>query len=227
MEFTTGTAADIWVPVDVAGSLRTADLEHMGVGRASAEWDMGLGDVVRAAKVAAGESVSEVEGDQPSVRVQEGFVFETIVDYVLAGVAWDEAVDLAFKRYALCVRPWLRQVRLVKDRIRGTPDALDPRVPEMVSIKSTRRSLRKARSADDFEENFWTWTMQEKGYCHMAGLTQVRWIVWWQAGDYSRGKGTGPQVLEAAATFTQAELDANWSGVCAIAARERARKAAA
>jgi hypothetical protein len=215
-----------WTPVDISGSLRSADLQAMGVGRQSAEWDLGMGDVTRAAKIAAGENVGEVPGDQPDVRVQEGFIFETVVDYTLAGVPFDEAVDLAFKRYALAVRPWLRQIRLVKDRIRLTPDAIDPRVPEIVSVKSTRRSLRNARTQDDFESNFWTWVMADSGYALAAGLDRVRWIVWWQAGDYSKGKGTGPQVLEATARFSGDELEANWKGVCAIAARLRAKEAA-
>lgn len=228
MEFLSGTPDDIWVDVDIEGQLRTSELEPMGRNRASSEWDFGLGDVVRIAKVAAGENVGEVEGDQPSVRVQEGFMFETVVEYMIAGLPFDAAVDLAFKRYMLHLRGGIvRQVRLVKDRIRGTPDALDPFVPQHESYKSTRRSLRHARSAVDFEANFWTWVMQEAGYCHMAGIDRVRWIVWWQAGDYSKGKGTGPRVMEATARFSAGELEANWNGVCAIAARERARREAA
>lgn len=221
MEFLSGTLDNVWVPLDIEGSMRDADLRPMGEGRASPEWDLGMSSVIHAAKLAAGESVGDVDGDQPGVRVQEGFLFETVVDYVLAGVAFDEAVDLAFKRYALSIRPWLRQVRLVKDRIRLTPDAIDPLVPEIVSIKSTRRSLRNARTAEDFEAHFWTWVMADSGYAHVAGFNRVRWIVWWQAGDYSRGKGTGPCVLEATAQFTQDEMERNWQGVCAIAARLR------
>lgn len=227
MHFLTGTPDDIWEPFDVAGSMRTADLEPMGTGRTSPEWDLGLGEVIHMAKVAAGENVGEIEGDQPSVRPQEGFWFETMVEYLLAGVSFDEAADLAFKRYMLHVRKdVVKQVRVMKDRIRGTPDAIDPTVPELWSIKATRRTLRKARSAADFEENFWTWCMQEKGYCHMSGLDRVRWYVWWQAGDYSKGKGTGPQVLTAAASFERDELERNWNGVLAIAARLRAEEAA-
>lgn len=211
---------DVWVPVDVAGQLRSADLQKMGVGRAG----LHLGDIIHDARVAAGEAVGDVEGDQAGTRIQEGFLFETIVDYTLAGVAFDAAVQLAFKRYALSLRPWLRQVRLERDGIRGTPDALDPRVPELVSCKATRRTLRRARTADSFEAQFWPWVMQEGGYLHMAGLDCVRWIVWWQAGDYSRGKGTGPQVLEAAARFTRADLEKNWRGITAIAQRKVARE---
>jgi len=210
-----------WTPLDVEGSLRRADLTRFGEGRAAG---LHLGRIVHIAKEAAGENVEDVPGDQPSVRVQEGFLWETVVEYVLAGAPVDEAIALAFKRHMLHLRTGVvTQLRLELDGIHGTPDALDPSVPQLESYKSTRRSLRYARTADDFEAHFWTWMMQEKGYCKMAGVDRVRWMVWWQAGDYSRGKGTGPQMLEATAQFSAEELDANWRGVCAIAARERER----
>jgi hypothetical protein len=215
-----------WRPVDIAGALRSADLQAMGVGRTSPEWDLGMGDVVRDWKIAAGENVSDVPGDQPGVRIQEGFWWETAFDYLLAGMDFDSAVDMAMKRYMLSVRPWLRQVRLVRDRIRMTPDAIDPMVPEIISVKSTRRTLRDARTADDFENNFTGWVMADMGYALAAGFDRVRWIVWWHAGDYSRGKGTGPQVLEATARWSADELKANWDGVLQIAARLRAKEAA-
>lgn len=225
MEFLSGTPDNIWEPIDIAGSLLRADLTRFGEGRAPG---LHLGAVIHAAKVAAGENVGEVEGDQPSVRVQEGFLFETALEYLLAGAPFDEAVNLAFKRHWLHLRTGvLQQLKLERDGIHGTPDGLDPVVPQMESVKSTRRSLRKARTRDDFEANFWTWCMQEKGYCFMAGIRQVRWIVWWQAGDYAKGKGTGPQVLEATARFDEDELEQNWTGVLAIASRLRAAKEAA
>jgi hypothetical protein len=222
--FLTGTPDNIWEPIDVAGNLVRADLTKFGEGRAPG---LHLGSVIHTAKVAAGENTGEIEGDQPSARVQEGFIFETIVEYVLAGMSFDEAAGLAFKRHMLHLRRGIvTQLTLELDAIHGTPDALNPAIPELESYKSTRRSLRKARTADDFESNFWTWCMQEKGYCHMAGVKQVRWIVHWAAGDYSKGKGTGPQMVEAVARFDDDELAANWAGVLTIAARMRAREAA-
>jgi hypothetical protein len=212
-----------WTPLDMEGSLRTADLRRMGEGRAEG---LHLGAIIRAAKAAAGERLDAPEGDQPGVRVQEGFLFETIVEYLIAGIPFDEAVNLAFKRYCLSLRAGIvKQIALERDGIHGTPDALDPSVPRLESYKSTRRSLRNARTQVEFEQHFWTWVMQEAGYCHMAGFDRVRWIVWWQAGDYSRGAGTGPCVLEATARFTQDEMAANWKGVCAIAERLRSEAA--
>lgn len=208
-----------WTPLDVAGNMRTADLRPMGEGRADG---LHLGAIIHAAKVAAGEKVGEVEGDQPGARMQEGFLWETALEYILAGAHFDDAVELSFKRYCLALRGHVvKQIALERDGVHMTPDGLDPQVPQLESYKSTRKSLRYARTGEDFEAHFWTWVMQEKGYLYAAGLDQVRWIVWWQAGDYSRGKGTGPMVLEATAKFTRDELEANWRGVMAIAERLR------
>lgn len=219
MKFLTGSSADIWEPLDIEASLMRADLSAFGEGR---EPGLHLGAVIHAAKVAAGEKTDEIEGDQSSVRVQEGFLFETVVEYLLAGAPMDEAIALAFKRHCRALRGDLvKQVTLVQDGIHMTPDWIDPTVPELVSCKATRRTLRRARTPEDFEQNYWTWCMQEKGYCHAAGINRVRWIVWWMAGDYSKGAGSGPRVLTAAAEFGADELRENWEGVCAIAARLR------
>jgi hypothetical protein len=43
-----------------------------------------------------------------------------------------------------------------------------------------------------------------------VGVDTVRWIVLWQAGDYSRGVGQGPQMLESTGVFTADELMENW-----------------
>lgn len=223
-----------WAPIDVEGNLRRADGSLFGEGRPAG---VHLGQIIHAAKVASGENTGEVEGDQPSVRVQEGFIWETVVEYIVAGLPVDEAVELAFKRYCLMLRKGVvQQLRLERDGIHGTPDGLNPlgpavasmgwpAEPELESYKSTRRSLRNARTGPDFEANFWTWVMQEGGYCMMAGLRRVRWIVWWQAGDYSKGKGTGPQMLEARGRFDDEELARLWHGICMIRDRIAGGKA--
>jgi hypothetical protein len=225
-----------WAPLDVAGTLIRADGTAFGEGRPAG---LHLGRVIHEAKIASGESTGEVEGDQPSARVQEGFIWETVVEYVIAGLPVDEAVELAFKRHCMMLRSGVtKQLQLVRDEIHGTPDGLNPMgpavvipelgiawpaEPEMESYKATRRSLRHARTQSDFESQFWTWVMQEAGYLHMAGLRRVRWCVWWLAGDYSKGKGTGPQMLEARARFEVDELAKMWHGVCMIADRIKGR----
>jgi hypothetical protein len=196
---------------------RTADLQRMGVGRAGG---VHVSDCIHFAKVARNENVGNIPGEQPWLRAQEGFLWETALEYMAAGVPRNEAMDMAFKRYALSLREGLvKQIVCERDGIVGTPDALNEALGQLESYKLTRRTLRKAR--EDFAENFWTWVMQEQAYCHMVGVDSVRWIVLWQAGDYSRGIGSGPQCLEKTGTFTVPELESNWKDMLAIAERLR------
>lgn len=219
-----------WSPIDVIANARTADGTVVGSDRVAT--DLHLGRIIHEAKVASGENVGMVPGDQDGLRMQEGFILETVVDYVLAGMRFDDAIQIAFKRYGLQILPWVRQVHLEADGIKMTPDGLDPFAvsiadgapePELVSIKATRRTLRNARTLEDFSAHFWTWFMQEQGYLRAAGLRQVRWIVWWIASDYSKGKGTGPSLLDCRVKFDQEELDQNWKGVLMIADRLRGK----
>jgi hypothetical protein len=94
-----------------------------------------------------------------------------------------------------------------------TPDALDPKAGRLESYKATRRSLRKAYTAEEFETNFWPWLVQEMSYALACGVDECRWIVLWAAGDYSKGAGSGPRTLECIVQWTRAELEANWESV--------------
>lgn len=183
-----------------------------------------LGEIIREMKVAAGESIESPDGDQEGVRIQEGFLWESAVEYMLGGVSLDVAMSLAFKRHLWALRSGIvRQLSLEKDGVFMTPDAYDPLAERLESYKVTRRTLRKALTADDFETNFWTWCVQEKAYCLAKGVDSVRWIVLWQAGDYSKGVGSGPKVLEATATWTAQELVDNWRVVMAHASAMRGK----
>ena len=106
-----------------------------------------------------------------------------------------------------------KQVSVQRDGIWMTPDALDPERGLIESYKMTRRSLRNARTQADFEANHWIWCGQEQAYALACGVDTCRWIVLWQAGDYSRGVGSGPQMLECTATWTAEELVSNWQTV--------------
>jgi hypothetical protein len=104
----------------------------------------------------------------------------------------------------------VKQIAVQRDGIHMTPDGFNSVAGELESYKVTRRTLRNARTQEDFESNFWAWCVQEKSYCLAVGVDTVRWIVLWAAGDYSRGPGSGPQMLTCVATFTAAELVENW-----------------
>jgi len=165
-------------------------------------------------KVGVGENVGGIAGDQENVRMQEGFLWESALEYVAAGLPLDEALNIAFKRYMVNIRQGVtKQIKSERDGIHMTPDAFNPEAGELESYKMTRRSLSKARTQDGFEGNFWPWFVQEKSYCYALGVDTVRWIVLWQAGDYSKGVGSGPQMLTCTAVFTPKELVDNWTVV--------------
>jgi hypothetical protein len=199
--------------------MRDSQLRGKGEGRPGG---LHLSGIIHRMKVAAGENVGGIDGDQEGVRMQEGFLWESALEYVAAGMKLDEALEVAFKRYMIEVRSNITtQIMVEKDGIHMTPDAFNPTVGEIESYKVTRRTLRKARTQEDFEENFWPWLVQEKSYCYAVGVDTVRWIVLWQAGDYSKGVGSGPQMLESTAVFTPEELVENWRVVLAHAAAMR------
>ena len=190
---------------------RSDELRPMGEGRPPG---LHLGAIIKRMKIAMGEKVTDIEGDQPFVRMQEGFLFERALEYVVGGMPLDEALEVAFKRYMFALRDnVIKQVRAERDGIHMTPDGWDPVAGEIESYKMTRRTLRKARTQEDFEANYWSWLVQEKSYCLALGVDTVRWIVLWQAGDYSKGLGSGPQLLTCKATFTPEELVENWKVV--------------
>ena len=190
---------------------RDSEMRKQGEGRSPG---LHLGTVIHRMKVAVGENVGAVDGDQDGVRMQEGFLWEAALEYVCAGLPLDEALEVAFKRYMVAVRSGItKQIAVEKDGIHMTPDAFNPVAGELESYKVTRRSLKNAKTQDEFEQNFWPWMVQEKSYAYAVGVDTVRWIVLWQAGDYSKGVGSGPQMLECTAVFTPDELVQNWRTV--------------
>lgn len=188
--------------------MRDADLRAKGEGRPAG---LHLSDVIRRMQVAVGDKVGAIEGEQDGLRMQEGFILEIALEYVAAGMGLDAAMDVAFRRYMMATRaPVVKQVKAELDGIHMTPDGFNPEAGEIESYKLTRKSFAKAREKSEFETNFWHWLVQEQAYCRALSVDTVRWIVLWQAGDYSKGVGSGPRLLTCTATFTPEELDKNW-----------------
>lgn len=210
-----------WQPIDVTGL--DASLMPMGHGRGE---ELHLGAILKEKKIAAGENVDDIPGEQPWLRAQCGFLWEVAVEYVVAGMPIDEAIELAFKRHMRALRPMARQLKLELDGIRMTPDGLWERAS--LSWKATWRGLGKAATLEDFEANFWTWHDAEKAYCYgmqKAGLlpegeATCRFEVLWIRGDY-RGAG-GPKALGCEVTWTPEELEENWRIILQV--RERMGK---
>jgi hypothetical protein len=215
-----------WTAIDVAGL--DAALQPMGTGRGA---ELHLGAIIREMKVAAGGNVSDIPGEQPWLRAQVGFLWEAAVEYVVAGMGIDEALELAFKRHMRALRVMSRQVRLERDGIHMTPDAIEGRA--LLSWKATWRGAGKAgygatdheEGLRDFEDNFWHWMVAEKAYAaaaQVAGLlpegdATCRFEVLWVRGTY-RGAG-GPLALATEVTWSEAELRSNWDVVLKNAAR--------
>ena len=204
-----------WAPFPIEDNMLSAELKRSGEGRPSG---LHLSHVLHKMKEAAGENVGGIPGDQPGVRMQEGFLWETALEYMIAGMSLDEALETAFKRYMVALRGGMStQVKLEKDGIHMTPDGFNSEKGELESYKMTRRSFARAQTQEEFENNYWTWIMQEQSYAYALGVDTVTWIVLFQAGDYSKGRGTGPICVQATATFSAEELAQNWKIILANA----------
>lgn len=197
-----------WTQFPIDAEMRDSDLRTR---TQEAPWRTGLhiGQAIQLMRQDAGESVGGPEDDQAGVRMQEGFLWETVLEYRWQGVPLDEAFELAWKRLMVTVRGGVtKQVRLERDGWRGTPDALGDGFIE--SYKCTRKSFAKAETQGAFDNYFWPWLVQERAYALMAGVDTVTWIVLWQCGDYGKGIGTAPTALQLTCRFTAEELAANW-----------------
>lgn len=178
-----------------------------------------LSQIIHQMKIGMGDKVGPVESDtQPDLRLMEGFLFETALEYMHGGVPYDQAMDLAFKRMMMKVREGVStQIHLEKDGIKMTPDGFNEKEGYLESYKLTRRTFRKAKTQQLFEENYWAWLCQEKAYAWALGVDEARWYVLFQAGDYGKGVGTGPICMTCQCTFTVDELKDNWDNVLKVA----------
>lgn len=191
-----------WSPFPL-GTVLSADLKPTGDREG-----LHLSQVLDRMAKAMGETYSG--NDDPSVRFTAGFVFETAVEYMLAGMTHDEAMDASFRRHMMTIRAGVTtQVHLEKDGIKGTPDALNKVLGEIESYKNTWKKL--PATQDEFESKFWRWCWQESSYAYMGGIDTCRWIVLFNNGDYRAIRG--PVVMQATATWTAEELLSNWQTV--------------
>lgn len=191
---------------------RREDLSKFGEGRAPG---LHVSQAIKRMKMAVGENVNPIPGEQDFLRPQIGFFWEYALEVMAAtGCTVDEALTVALKRHASEDRTkLLKQIRLERDGIHGTPDGLDEDTGTFESYKATWRSFRGCDTLEGFEDKFWTWQLQEKAYCAMAGHLKCRWIVLWVCGDYSRP--IGPRVLETTVTWTEDEVEQAWESIVA------------
>lgn len=114
------------------------------------------------------------------------------------GFLWESVLSRALAEHC-SERPG--EVEL--DGIVGSPDGYDPDTGVVDEYKSTWKSIRNAHP-----ENVWKWMVQVKAYCKMLGANVVRFHVLYINGDY---KGSGPLYRSYLFSFTDQEIDENWS----------------
>lgn len=200
-----------WSEFPAHKNILSADLEPMGEGRPEG---LHLSEILHEWKIGNAERVGSSDGEQEGVRLIEGFLWETALEYMSAGMGFDKAMEIAFARHMTALRSdVVTQLRLEKDGIHMTPDGFNEEEGIIESYKYTRRSFKKAKSAEDFRVNFWLWVAQEMSYCLAKGVDTARWIVCFAAGDYDQGPGAPPKILQATATWTPEELVEHWVGI--------------
>jgi hypothetical protein len=179
---------------------------------------------------AAGLPTGGIEGEDQALRPLLGFLWERVVSLVWIGVPYRDALEAAWKEYMgnVATGPSDRgeyietQLRLERDGVQMTPDGFDG--TRLESYKLTWKSMRKWEEMPvgiDFDimqaEHFWPWIRSEMAYLGALSTTRsspvltVRFFVFWINGDYSRKPGRGAQATVTDLTFTQKELDSNWT----------------
>lgn len=115
------------------------------------------------------------------------------------GFLWETVLSNALGQRHIGTRPG--EVEL--DGIVGSPDGYDQDTGILDEYKCTWKSIKNAHP-----ENIWRWMVQVKGYCKMLGTTTVRFHILYLMGDY---RGSGPLYRSYLFSFTQREIDDNWS----------------
>lgn len=177
--------------------------------------------IIRAKKAANGDKITGIEGEDPNLRAQWGFLWERAIDLVWQGVPWGIALEIVWREYLKVADlevpkrgPVETQLHLEQDRILMTPDGLDHGNDVLESYKLTWKSMRKWE--EDPEGYFWDWLDAEAGYIRTLRLQRsiplecVRFFIFWANGDYSRKVGKGPQATFTDVCFSEEELERNW-----------------
>lgn len=202
---------------NIDGNARREDGGLIGTGRAPG---LHLSDIIGEMRREAGLPMGGTPGEQEWLAAQDGFLWEYGLELYAGGMGLDAAMQIAFKRYMLQCRAGItKQLVCEKGGIHMSPDGYDPGPPRTLeSYKRTKKSMRKAESAEAFTEHFWPWIVQES--CYVLGLRdagvevdRVLYIVYWVNGDYRWEKGTSHDVRQYEVIFDERDLDAAWSQV--------------
>ena len=141
---------------------------------------------------------------------------QTFVNRVEFGLMWERSLEIALARECIDTNEGLcRPPEQEEDGIYMSPDGMalfnngkaKVRVNEYKSTWKSAPSEKKHTTIED--PKFMAWWMQLKAYCRAMGTRYGRLIVYFINGDYAQGYV--PQLRAWDATFTQEDLDLNWS----------------
>lgn len=195
--------------------MRTADLAPIGQGRRMDKTHVSW--VLKEMKQAAGENVTEIEGETRNFRAQLGFLLERALEKTLVEWAQVETEEGGMLFLGLHPDDVVWQLNLDYGELLGTPDGLDIPNNRLVSVKLTWRSARKWE--EDYQTHFRWWLMQEMAYAKMAhGMGLVKepildalYIVGFVNGDYKGPRRLG--VWTDLVTFEPAEVEDAWQAI--------------
>lgn len=156
-----------------------------------------LTDIIHSMEADLGLREGSASEEQLATYAAMGFVWERIVEQGIALACQNE-------RY---VRPG----EVMLDGIAGSPDLLDSDHRLVIDTKALFKSSNKL---DDLARNFWGWTIQLKGYCHMVSQDRAQswntaelWVIP-ICGNW-KPPMIGPPVRKRL-QFTRVELADNW-----------------
>ncbi len=166
-----------------------------------------LGDIIKAYARATGQDKHWGNGsNDPRMNFEKGFIWEDVFSEI-----WGRRMADRGRNEAGC----LVQPEYEVDGIYLTPDLVDLDTDTLDEYKCTTRSMNKFDALETF---FDLWLVQIKAYLYAIGIVRCRLIVMFLCGDY---KPPFPTPRAKLLTFTQRELDDNWSMVMNFARKLR------
>lgn len=127
-------------------------------------------------------------------------------NWIGAGFMLEEALAGSILPPEAVVRPG----EIVMDRIIGTPDWIEFD-DEGVFVGESKCTWKSYRGFDLMTMKFMPWLYQLRAYCRMLNTYRARLIVLFINGDYSRYV---PEIHQFVYTFTERELEENWTSLC-------------
>lgn len=150
------------------------------------------------------ENAVTKKGQRPPRNEMSAQEIKRMGGYTPMGFIWEQLVRDALAKLLNSIggEEFVSPGELEMDGITGTPDRLDIANEAIEETKATWRSSRRP-----LEQDFWSWFVQIKSYCHMAGVSSATLPVFFVNGNY---RESGPQMKKWYMEFDKKELEENW-----------------